>query len=147
MNTNSLNLEDLGFLRTALRLQALKLRGKDATSKAARASWRRISGRLLGMAESLADGATMIASERRRQATTEGYSAEHDDSHKEGELLAAGLHMIAPEHNDWPWGDPPAKHKDWDLTKRLVVGAAFVAAEIDRLLRSDVMAQRPTDAQ
>lgn len=150
VNTNELNMEDLGFLRTSLRLQALKLadKAKEAASEAGQTSWRRISRRLLEMAESLADGATMITSERRRQVTDERWSAEHDDTHKDGELLAAALHMFAPESNHWPWGangEPPAKHKDWSQIKRLVVGAAFVAAEIDRLLRAECMAQRTAE--
>ncbi len=94
------------------------------------------------------DGAAMIMTERDRQTREEGWTAAHDDKHKDGELLAAALCVLDPDANPWPWGEngePPPKHKDWDPIERLIVGGAFIAAEIDRRLRAEAMAQRKED--
>lgn len=90
-----------------------------------------------------------VIGERRRQVEQEGWTAEHDDEHTEGELSAAAacyaLHAseqidmegheidedILPEH--WPWD---AKWwKPSDPRRNLVKAAALLIAEIERLDR------------
>lgn len=85
------------------------------------------------------NGAELIAAERQRQIEGEGWTAEHDDKHDNGELARAavcyaeggtgvGLHEI------WPWFQEewkPSGDRVRDLTK----AGALIAAEIDRLQR------------
>lgn len=95
-----------------------------------------------------------IAAERRRQIKEEGWTAEHDDGHDEGELSRAGAcyvryaqtedaHRAALRYRaagrapaDWPfepeWFKPPH-----DRRRQLVIGTAMIAADIDRLDRKN----------
>jgi hypothetical protein len=97
----------------------------------------------------LLSGAGMIATERLRQKTQEGYSDEHDDEHEFGEIVEAAIcyadhaakrsFLGAKEYRDyespdeWPW--------EWSFwkpktpIKDLVRAGALIAAEIDRLKR------------
>lgn len=97
-------------------------------------------------------GIALIADERERQITKEGYSYSHDDKHDSGDLAkaaacyalcAAGVESDGtPEYPaaeigccyHWPW-----PREDWkpDITKirNLVKAGALIAAEIDRLQR------------
>lgn len=107
------------------------------------------------------NGAMMIAAERERQVTAEGYTPEHDDAHRLGEIAAAAACYAAPEaiytlrqevldrgraykfRDAWPWspssdkrflrreGDTQHASRIRDLAK----AGALIAAEIDRLLR------------
>lgn len=84
-------------------------------------------------------GAKMIAEERSRQI--DEWSAEHDDDHDRGELVDAAIALLR--------GAPPAFGPSWigdlewklrqrkDRKRTLAVAGAFVAAEIDRLMRSE----------
>jgi hypothetical protein len=97
------------------------------------------------------DGARLIAQERTRQIESEGWTPEHDDEHKECQLLDAGICYAGmagsqimdrdggieariglmegwPFSSDWwkPSGDP---------VRNLVKAGALIAAEIDRLQR------------
>lgn len=91
-------------------------------------------------------GAQLIAAERRRQITEEGWTAASDDEFTSGELvLAAAAYALAAidDLTDevspslvrrlWPWS------ADWWKPKgpvqNLVRAAALLAAEIDRVLR------------
>lgn len=95
-------------------------------------------------------GITLISDERRRQLNVEGFSAEHDDTHTQGELAAAAVSyaMTAvdemlpklpegaklPPPPTWPFAK-----KDWkptDKIRNLVKAGALIAAEIDRLQRN-----------
>lgn len=105
----------------------------------------------------------MIAEERARQLSQEGWTPEHDDRHTIGELCsAAGAYLFAGDclanaknFNDkyqctpesltlevldgggsvaWPWEAEWFK-VDADPVRNLVKCGALVAAEIDRLLR------------
>jgi hypothetical protein len=82
---------------------------------------------------------TLIRAERARQITDEGYTAEHDAHHIDGELARAAAayalygggagHVVRPGY--WPW-------PDWRLTPgevldSLVKAAALIVAEMDRL--------------
>lgn len=93
--------------------------------------------------------AGMIAAERIRHAS-KGFTAEHDDEHRDGSLMqAAGCYMgtgyamlvksgkpIPPcfVPKDWPWNA-----EDWTTPENpiraYVIAASLVAAELDRILR------------
>ena len=97
-----------------------------------------------------ATGATMIAAERFRQMTAEGYNAEHDDGHKNAELtnaaaayaMAACNQIVLPDES-LPSSEPPMwpfAQAYWkphrDPVRNLVKAGALIAAEIDRTLRA-----------
>lgn len=81
-------------------------------------------------------GIELIAAERERQITAEGYTAAHDDEHADGELVKAALCYLS--HVDgsslagigWPWDD--GWNPSDDDTRTLAKVGAMVAAEIDR---------------
>jgi hypothetical protein len=95
-------------------------------------------------------GIELIAAERKRQIEEEGFTAEHDEQHREQELsLAAACYALPYEirHDTigyygwskllsklWPW------HEDWykpyreNRINELKKAGALIAAEIDRLL-------------
>lgn len=97
-------------------------------------------------------GAVMIAEERRRQQMPpelggEGWTAEHDNNHPNGELsmaatcyAAQGNCQVRGQKRDlsvpdlWPWDGEYWKPSD-DLIVNLTKGGALIAAEIDRLKR------------
>ncbi|HYE20955.1 MAG TPA: hypothetical protein VEA69_21090 [Tepidisphaeraceae bacterium] len=105
-----------------------------------------------------ATGIDLIAAERERQMTQEGWTPEHDDQHSEGELLKAAdqyleaadfivttgrddgdryFHGHAPQAYKWPW-DKEWWKPDWsDPIRNLVKAGALIAAEIDRLKRKE----------
>lgn len=106
-------------------------------------------------------GADMIRAERARQMEREGWSAEHDDSHRSGELCDAAisyaraaakqargeshaylLEMASAGAVPWPWEDGWWK-PDADQIRNLVKAGALIAAEIDRLHRERTKA--PTE--
>jgi hypothetical protein len=95
------------------------------------------------------EGITLIAAERRRQQTAEGWTAAHDKTHREAEMVAAACcyaalarrqadgtvqsraeHIAAP--SGWPWDWEWWKPSD-DPRRNLVKAGALIAAEIDRL--------------
>lgn len=93
------------------------------------------------------DGAEMILAERRRQVAYDGedWTLEHDDTHDQGELVAAAIIYAnpplgsgwAPEDeapDGWPW--EPESYKPKDQISNLVRAGALIAAEIDRLQRA-----------
>jgi hypothetical protein len=96
-------------------------------------------------------GIDLIEHERRRQVNIEGWTPEHDDGHKNGEMAAAGSCYIYMGYllkngmsfevasmeakTGWPWADEwwkPSENK----IRNLVKGGALIAAEIDRLQRA-----------
>lgn len=93
-------------------------------------------------------GSEMIAVERERQISKEGYSHAHDDAHDKGELADAAeaylgdVRHIRNGHNIvvafrpalFPWSRREWKPSD-DPIKNLVKAGALIAAEIDRLER------------
>ena len=90
-------------------------------------------------------GVDMIAAERERQVTQEGWSPEHDDEHDDFELTAAALcYALRATGTDfggpppgpvpWPWDASWWKPSD-DPIRNLVKAGALIAAEIDRLQR------------
>lgn len=89
------------------------------------------------------DGVGLIAAERDRQVSEEGWTPEHDDTHTNGSLvLAAAWYALAEAvrwnpasvRPAWPWGRTPPK-RDGDRVRELVKAGALIAAEIDRLHR------------
>jgi hypothetical protein len=99
----------------------------------------------------MSKGAEMIVTERLRQITEEGYSKEHDRRHINDELILAaiayaiyGRHTQVLEKRDmpegvmfadpWPWPMSFDNRENHDQLRRLVIAAALIAAEIDRLL-------------
>jgi hypothetical protein len=103
------------------------------------------------------NGTDLIAAERARQIAKEGYDAAHDDTHTHGELAIAGA-ILAVDGTDAkvedpdgfdtegdPWGHL-AKHSyrvaGSSRVRTLTIAGALIAAEIDRLLRTEGHAQR-----
>lgn len=94
-------------------------------------------------------GAELIARERARQISAEGWTPEHDDAHKDGELIAAAVSYAMPQKARdirlnfatslfeafWPWDMKWWKPSD-DHIRNLTKAGALIAAEIDRLKRS-----------
>jgi hypothetical protein len=109
----------------------------------------------------LTDAALDILAERERQQSVEGWTPEHDDSHKDGALAKAAEIYAWPTKNalklaeisddgvslkdPWPWWDEPANlrgatwskawYKPKDRRHDLVRSAALLIAEIERLDR------------
>jgi len=103
-----------------------------------------------------------ILDERQRQVTNEGWTIEHDDKHRRGEMAyAAAWYALNAESHDysdmvgigngsaldhafedefswckWPWSSEWWKPKD--RRRDLVRAAALLVAEIERLDRSQV---------
>ena len=94
-----------------------------------------------------------IAAERQRQLTLEGWTAEYDDGHVNGELAMAAACFAVDEHLFraeerpstsyapltayiplWPWDD--AWWKPRDRRQNLVLAAALIVAEIERMDRA-----------
>lgn len=85
-------------------------------------------------------GTEMIAEERQRQITAEGWTPEHDDEHNTEEMAKAAAVYAIPRTerepifwNLWPWHD--SWWKPGDRIRELVKAGALIAAEIDRLNR------------
>jgi len=90
-------------------------------------------------------GIELIAEERQRQIEEEGWTAEHDAEHKEGEMAVAAACYAYPNYDEdwavqsqlqWPW------EKHWwkpsgDRKRDLAKAGALIAAEIDRLQRGE----------
>jgi hypothetical protein len=93
-------------------------------------------------------GAELIAAERLRQISAEGFNIAHDDDRDRGEMLQAALSYIMQADGQgrrisfppcfipkfWPW-----ERRWWkpsaDPVRNLVKAGALIAAEIDRLNR------------
>lgn len=97
----------------------------------------------------ISQGVSLIADERRRQITSEGWTPDHDDSYVDEELAMAAECYACPAElrtlpasgipSNWPWsfdwwkpGEPTTRGRIWDLRR----AGALIAAEIDRLLRA-----------
>lgn len=100
-----------------------------------------------------------IVAERERQKSVEGWTLEHDDTHKNGELALAAacyasrdeLYMREPVYkynlvrnvnwrSAWPWDakwDKRAKHS---RERRLIIAGALIVAELERLSRCNAPA-------
>jgi hypothetical protein len=109
--------------------------------------------------ERIKTGIELIAAERERQITAEGWSAAHDDEHRLGELSQAGacyadiagalMHGASVKdirdyycdctgpNPQWPFEDAAWKPSQ-DPLQNLVKAGALIAAEIDRLSGQNV---------
>lgn len=89
-------------------------------------------------------GIELIAAERERQITAEGWSAAHDDWHTNRELVDASVAYLFADDGDpikshpgvWPWDDESWKPSENPL-RNLAKAGALIAAEMDRLMRLD----------
>lgn len=96
-------------------------------------------------------GIELIADERQRQITKEGWTLEHDKEHDEGALREGALCYLARELEEnaiwnpipermlretadlfWPWRGE-FEIKPTTLERNLVKAGALIAAELDRL--------------
>lgn len=85
-----------------------------------------------------------IAAERRRQVEVEGWTPEHDDGHRRGELAFAGasyavissgqISDVIVARQLWPWDRN--YWKPTDRRRDLVKAGALIIAEIERLDRA-----------
>lgn len=110
------------------------------------------------------NGVELIAVERERQVSGEGWTPEHDDTHRKNELAWAAACYAAPDrilvHREgrnghgfvepWPTATyPQTRYADdfgsyregWHRpecprVEQLIKSGALIAAEIDRLLRA-----------
>lgn len=96
------------------------------------------------------NGLQMIAAERARQITEEGYTPEHDDQYASGALaMAAATYATPEEHRDysqgahllpipntWPWPSYRWQPAARDRIRELVKAGALILAEIERLQRA-----------
>lgn len=91
-----------------------------------------------------------VLGERARQRRMEGYDDAHDDAHDDFDLTSAAIAYLmnarlrgttghsyadAPPH-DWPWSARDWKPKG--VRQELVVAAALIIAEIEKIDRSSV---------
>jgi len=103
-------------------------------------------------------GIELIAAERERQISEEGWTAKHDDSQSSGSLALAATSYVMPADRrvltdftkdappiEWPWGDDWWKPTPNDRIRELTKAGALIAAEIDRLMRASAV--RVDDAQ
>lgn len=90
----------------------------------------------------------MIAAERQRQQTEEGFTPEHDDEHQNGEIAEAAACYAAGTavfyETDlplWPWNPNAADGEriiqQKPRLRQLVIAGALIVAEIERLQRAD----------
>lgn len=93
--------------------------------------------------DSQPDGCELIRLERQRQVSKEGYTDEHDDYHRGGEIaVAAACYAVAGSTkrvvdsrgaDAFPWEKRSDKREKHDRLKRLIIAGALLAAEIDRV--------------
>lgn len=97
-------------------------------------------------------GTQLIAMERQRQITAEGWHADHDRKHMAGELAMAAVCYALPSmirevppagmslsyfSRFWPWEHEWWKPTPQDRIRELTKAGALLAAEIDRLQRAE----------
>ncbi len=76
-----------------------------------------------------------IKAERLRQITQEEWDANHDDDHIDGELAqVAAAYACFYRCLPWPWVDGDKRHLH-PCRRRLVIAAALLIAEIERIDR------------
>ena len=98
------------------------------------------------------DAAARVSSERGRQMSKEGWTAEHDDEHADGSLLTVAVIYLHADPDDpssvpmngdvpmgWPWH--PSWWKPKDRVRNLERSGALALAEYDRCSRANL----PTD--
>lgn len=81
-------------------------------------------------------GAARISHERARQQIEEGYGADHDREHTNGELVEAAIAYATLDESRWPWSRHLLKLESNNHARNLAKAGALIAAEIDRLERT-----------
>ena len=78
-----------------------------------------------------------VLGERIRQIASEGWTPAHDDQHVAGELAQASAWYAcdAREAPCWPWVDSVPDLRGKDRRRQVVIAAALLLAEIERLDR------------
>ena len=77
-----------------------------------------------------------VRRERIRQVDEEGFDAAHDDKHTRRQIAqAAAAYAVWPVIAPWPWDDVWDRRDTHPYRKRLVIAAALLVAEIERLDR------------
>lgn len=88
----------------------------------------------------------LVAKERIRQIVDKGYTREHDDEHTNGELANAGACYALTRNklftnsklvNPWPWDIGYFTKEEHDRKQQLIIAAAFINAEYDRIIREE----------
>lgn len=92
-------------------------------------------------------GVDLIAAERERHVTEEGYTAEHDAGHDHELASAAAMYALPaairpqPLHSSlpwaWPWPSYYWKPTPNNRVRELVKAGALIAAAIDSLLAEE----------
>lgn len=77
-------------------------------------------------------GVELVAIERARQISHEGYSLEHDQKHGAAQLAQAAQAYLTGSPKTWPW-EPDSFKPSTDISRNLVRAGALVAAAIDVL--------------
>ncbi len=83
-------------------------------------------------------GAQLIAKERQEQIEKHGWSLDNDQHYKHQQLKQAALYCLMPDFFSWPQGwieKFKIKIDNKSKIEQLTVAGAFIAAEIDRLLK------------
>ena len=88
------------------------------------------------------NGIQLIAEERQRQISVEGWTPEHDAQHTDESLAVAASCYALPEFYDrseyvnnlWLWDNDWWKPSPENRIRELQKAGALIAAEIDRLL-------------
>lgn len=89
----------------------------------------------------------LVAKERTRQIVEKGYTAEHDDEHMDGSIADAGAcYALNPDYISderftkvllWPWDPKYFNRENHDRKQQLIIAAAFINAEYDRIVRAE----------
>lgn len=89
------------------------------------------------------DIAHEIVVERLRQIDHEGFDAGHDDQHDDLSIACAAAVYVTPYeifdrfgNSVWPWDPEWDKRDKHDRRKQLIIAAALIVAEIERLDRT-----------
>lgn len=107
--------------------------------------------------ETQKNGIDLIAAERQRQLSAEGYTPEHDDKHIGGALARAAAVYAIPYSTRvcnrylfellWPWEQRWYKPSGAsNRIRELEKAGALIAAEIDRLLRLQISQASAADS-
>lgn len=98
----------------------------------------------------------LVEKERNRQIVEKGYTSEHDDEHTNGEIANAAACYAAtvpifkvmvntdrfPMKTVYPWQCTFFSKEDHSRKQQLIIAAAFINAEYDRIVRAEQKTKR-----